>query len=187
MPGYGIATTCSALIRPANNSLARSANTSREAAIRDSDGTEKPSPPGESRSLMRSKLNETISGCQLKRTNLVDKGECSLCRSRIENQHQGQRQRTGASALRTLGAEEGPGFEVDFVAVAVRPFCGASGTEHEHVAFGFENDAGGKDVPDIFGDHIGGEEVDGAGSVARAVVVGVKAQSIRCRGGSWST
>jgi hypothetical protein len=86
--------------------------------------------------------------------------------------HQGQRQRTGASALRTLGAEEGPGFEVDFVEIAVRPFSGASGTEHEHVAFGFEDDAGGEDVPDIFGDDVGGEEVDGAGGVTRAVAVG---------------
>jgi hypothetical protein len=45
--------------------------------------------------------------------------------------------------------------QVDFVEIAVRPFCGASGTEHEHVAFGFEDDAGGKDVPDIFGDDAG--------------------------------
>jgi hypothetical protein len=93
------------------------------------------------------------------------------CAAKVDRPHQGQRQRTRASALRALGAEEGPGFEVDFVEIAVQLFCGASGTEHEHVAFGFEDDAGGEDVPDIFGDDVGGEEVDGAGGVAGAVAI----------------
>jgi len=40
------------------------------------------------------------------------------------------------------------------------------------VAFGFEDDAGGENVPDIFGDHVGGEEVDIPGGVACAILIG---------------
>ena len=73
-----------------------------------------------------------------------------------------------------VAADEIPGFEVNFEAVAVGPSFWLAGTEHELLAFGLEDDAGRNDVPGVFGDDVGGEEIDVAGGVARAILVGAE-------------
>jgi hypothetical protein len=87
----------------------------------------------------------------------------------------------GAAAPAWLGlrasrvaADEIPGFEVNFEAVAVGPSFWAAGTEHEFMAFGLEDDAGRDNVPGVFGDDVGGEEIDVAGGVTRASLVGAE-------------
>jgi hypothetical protein len=59
-----------------------------------------------------------------------------------------------------------PGFAITFVDVAVTALLlFAHGTQHEARTFGFENDGGGDDVPDIFAHDVGGEEIDFASCV----------------------
>jgi len=73
--------------------------------------------------------------------------------------------------------EELPRFAVLLVSIAI-PLGFADGAEHQVVAFGFEDDGRWEDVPDIFGDDVGGKEVDGFGGVALATAVGFEGAEI---------
>ena len=78
---------------------------------------------------------------------------------------------------RRLLFERGPGFFVDFVAVAVF-FDGLDEVEHDAgFAFAAEEQGGGDDVPRLDGDYVGGEEVKlGEGVVLLFEVVGLSGQ-----------
>lgn len=82
----------------------------------------------------------------------------------------------------TLGAlfsaaEELPGFAVALVLIAI-PSHWLYRAEHQVGAFGFQDYRGGDYVPDVFGDNVGGEEIDFVAGVALSSLVGLEAAEV---------
>lgn len=70
--------------------------------------------------------------------------------------------------------QEGPGFAVGLVAVAIF-LEGLHGEEHEALfAFAAKENAGGDEVPGVLHDDVGGEEIELLEGVGRAEVVGLE-------------
>ena len=71
-----------------------------------------------------------------------------------------------AESKLSLWAEEGPGFAVGVVEAGFAVFFAA---EEDAGASGYEVD--GEDVPGVFGNDVGGEEIDFGGGVGDGVAI----------------